>query len=50
MNTEHFKQRLEDELQKVEEELKTVGVRNPYNPKDWEGKETEIDVTNNESD
>ncbi len=50
MNTEHFKKRLEAELETVEEELGTVGVQNPKNPSDWEAKETEMDVTNNESD
>lgn len=39
-----FKERLEKELAQVEGELKTVGVQNPKNPSDWEGKETDLDV------
>jgi RNA polymerase-binding transcription factor DksA len=50
MNNEFFKKRLEEELHTVEGELKTVGAQNPKNPSDWEPKETEIDVTNNEDD
>ncbi len=50
MNTEHFKKILEAELETVEEELGTVGVQNPKNPSDWEAKEVDMDVTNNESD
>jgi RNA polymerase-binding transcription factor DksA len=45
MNTEHFKERLEGELKIVETELRSVGTQNPKNPKDWEAKETAIDVT-----
>jgi RNA polymerase-binding transcription factor DksA len=47
MNTEkisEFKNRLEKELVQVENELGTVGVRNPENPNDWEAKETSLDV------
>lgn len=36
MNTEQLKAKLEDEKTLLESELKTVGVRNPNNPKDWE--------------
>jgi len=50
MNTEHFKEALQKELKLVEGELKTVGVQNPKNSADWEGKEVAMDVTNNESD
>ena len=45
MDTNIFKQRLEDELKTVESELKTVGAQNPKNPADWEGKEVEMDVS-----
>jgi RNA polymerase-binding transcription factor DksA len=31
-----YKQRLEEEKQKLESELQTVGRRNPSNPADWE--------------
>lgn len=36
MNTEHFKQRLEEEKATLEAELASVGRRNPSNPNDWE--------------
>lgn len=44
MDTEHFKKKLEEELQAVEAELATVGVQNPHNPADWEAKETAMDT------
>ncbi len=44
MNTEHFKNKLEEELRTVEKELKTVGVQNPHNAADWEAKEVEMDT------
>ena len=50
MQTEHYKKLLEAELATVEQELGTVGVRNPENPDDWQAKETEMDVTNKEND
>jgi DnaK suppressor protein len=50
MDTATFKKRLEEELQTVEKELKTVGVQNPANPSDWEAKETEMDVMNAPAD
>lgn len=34
--TEHYKQKLEDELGVVESELASVGRKNPDNPADWE--------------
>jgi RNA polymerase-binding transcription factor DksA len=49
-NTEHFEKILKAELGKVKGELETVGVQNPANPSDWEAKETDMDVTNNEND
>lgn len=39
-----FKNRLEEERKAVETELTSVGVQNPANPSDWEGKETSMDV------
>lgn len=36
MNTAPFKQRLEEEKQKLETELATVARKNPSNPQDWE--------------
>jgi DnaK suppressor protein len=50
MNTNHFKQRLEEELKIVEEELRSVGAQNPKNPKDWEATETRMDVMSAASD
>ena len=44
MNTDIFKQKLEAEKEKLEEELKSVGRRNPDNPKDWEAKPAEYDA------
>jgi RNA polymerase-binding transcription factor DksA len=44
MDTNHFKQRLEEELAKLKGELRSVGVQNPKNPADWEAKETDMDV------
>lgn len=36
MNTDGYKQRLEEEKKKLEGELQSVGRRNPSNPNDWE--------------
>ena len=36
MNTTAYKQRLIEEKEKLESELKSVGRRNPSNPNDWE--------------
>ncbi len=44
MNTEQFKQKLQSELQTVEQELRTVATQNPKNPQDWEASETKMDV------
>jgi RNA polymerase-binding transcription factor DksA len=35
-DTAHFKTRLDAERLKLEDELKSVGRRNPSNPSDWE--------------
>lgn len=43
MNTEHFKTKLEKELKNLENELKTVGHKNPDNSKDWEPISNDID-------
>lgn len=45
-----FKSRLEKELKSVEKELETVGVQNPDNPRDWQAKETAMDVMNAPAD
>jgi RNA polymerase-binding transcription factor DksA len=44
IDTEHFKTKLGKELSLLEEELSTVGRRNPSNPADWEPKPGKIDV------
>lgn len=36
MNTEHFRELLEVEKRTLEQELATVGRKNPANPSDWE--------------
>lgn len=38
MNTEHYKTKLEEEMKLLEEELQSVGRKNPDNPNDWEAK------------
>ncbi|MDZ4225908.1 MAG: hypothetical protein U1C66_00255, partial [Patescibacteria group bacterium] len=50
MDTERFKQTLEQELATVESELKSVGVQNPRNPSDWEATELNMDVMNATAD
>lgn len=39
-----FKKILEKELSTLETELKSVGHKNPNNPKDWEATSGEVDV------
>ena len=50
MNTEHFKHKLEDERKLLENELKTVGRKNPSNPSDWEPTPGETDAAATEPD
>lgn len=40
-----YKNMLETELNKVETELKTVGRKNPDNPKDWEPMPEKMDIS-----
>lgn len=47
MNTtdlQHFKNKLETELAKLEGELKTIGRINPSNPNDWEAVQPDMGV------
>ncbi len=44
MDTNKFKNKLEKELQLLEEEMKEVGRKNPSNPKDWEPVETDMNA------
>lgn len=42
MNTDAYKVKLEEEKVRLEEELGTVGRRNPSNPADWEAVPDEV--------
>jgi DnaK suppressor protein len=44
IDTGYFKNKLERELATLEAELKTVGHKNPDNPKDWEPVSGEVDI------
>lgn len=44
IDTNHFKEKLEKELQVLEGELKSVGRKNPSNPSDWEATPRKMDV------
>jgi len=44
MNTQHFKEKLEQELSAIERELKTVARRNPENLNDWEPMPEKMDT------
>lgn len=48
MNTELYKQKLEEEKARLEAELGTVGRINPDNPADWEA--TPVDAGDREAD
>ncbi|OGG46895.1 hypothetical protein A2671_00910 [Candidatus Kaiserbacteria bacterium RIFCSPHIGHO2_01_FULL_49_13] len=43
MNILSLKAKLEAELSKLESELKSIGIRNPANPKDWEAKGNDLE-------
>lgn len=43
INTDELKKRLEQELKTLEAELKTVGHKNPDNPRDWEPDAKDVD-------
>ncbi|MEK7642744.1 MAG: TraR/DksA C4-type zinc finger protein [Patescibacteria group bacterium] len=42
LDINYFKQKLEQELALVEQELKDVGRKNPDNKADWEGKPSDV--------
>ena len=44
MDTEYFKEKLEEELFLVEKELNSVGRRNPDNKNDWEAEPADFDT------
>lgn len=41
----HFKEKLDQEKKRLEEELRSVGRVNPANPKDWEATPPPIEVS-----
>lgn len=43
-NTEHYQEKLEQDLATLQEELATVGIKNPRVPGDWEAKPEDIDI------
>lgn len=43
-DTAHFKEKLLAEKSVLEEELRSLGVRNPDNPKDWEAGDVHFDI------
>lgn len=45
IDTEYFKKKLEEELELLTNELKTIGRVNPSNPADWEPKPPEMDIS-----
>lgn len=44
IDTQHFKQQLEEEKQQLEEQLQSVGTRNPSHDGDWVPKADEMNV------
>ena len=44
-NTQKYKEKLEEELKIVEEELSKIGVQNPNNPSDWIPKKPEENIS-----
>ena len=44
MDTDYFKEKLEEELALVEKELEEVGRKNPDNSADWEAEPANFDV------
>jgi RNA polymerase-binding transcription factor DksA len=44
IDTTYFKDKLEKEFKTLEAELRSVGHRNPDNPKDWEPSSGEVDI------
>ena len=49
IDTGIFKTKLEKELATLETELKSVGHKNPSNPKDWEASSGDVDVNASDS-
>lgn len=49
-NNIDFKKKLEDELALLEEELQSVGRKNPDNEKDWEARSTMTEILPNDEE
>ncbi len=46
IDTQYFKQKLEEEKERLENELGNIGRINPDNPKDWEPTPAKMDTMN----
>ena len=44
LDIEHFKKKLEEELEVLTKELESIGRRNPSNPEDWEPRPEKMDT------
>jgi RNA polymerase-binding transcription factor DksA len=44
MQREHLKEKLTAELARLEEELKSIGRRNPANPADWQATSVDMNI------
>jgi DnaK suppressor protein len=44
IDTNHFKQKLEEEKARLEAELSEIAKRNPSNPKDWEAAPEDLNI------
>lgn len=49
IDTNHFKQKLEQEKKELEEDLSHLGRINPNNPKDWESVKEDLNVMQSDS-
>jgi len=49
IDIEYFKTKLEEELVLVENELNTVGRKNPINKKDWEAEPSDMNIDSADS-
>jgi hypothetical protein len=46
IDTEYFKEKLEEELLLIEKELENIGRKNPDNKADWEAEPADFDTSN----
>jgi RNA polymerase-binding transcription factor DksA len=49
IDTDHFKQQLQEEKQELKEDLSHLGRVNPDNPKDWEAVKKDLNVLESDS-